>query len=125
MCHRTVWRKELENRSASPSVVFQMFEAGVENFFHPMQLHSLSVATFVQPLTHCIETSVDGVEMPIDNPKVGAKEGCNEADQSGVEEHRNSDRDVELLVRHTYWSALMDPTRLASYAAMAGSCCSM
>ena len=69
---------------------FQMAQARVEDFFHAAELGTPQIA-------HVIESAVDGVEAGI---QMRGERGRDKTEHSGVEEHWNADREIQLLVGH-------------------------
>jgi hypothetical protein len=74
--------------------------------------HFLDSAEFGAPqIAHVVETLVDGVEagfnsgklafeLAVESAELCIHEGNDQPDQSGIEQHRNPDGQVKLLVRH-------------------------
>jgi hypothetical protein len=100
------------------SAFFQIFEAGVKHFLDPTPLRAPQVAEIVEAFVHRREAPVKGLsqcgkplidrykplvnadETLVNSAELGVDVGQKNSDQSGVEQHRNADRQVELLVRH-------------------------
>jgi hypothetical protein len=84
-----------------------MLQAGVEDFFDPVEFGAPKIAHVVEAFVDRVETPVDHFETPVDilETIVPAVEFCidisdEEAHHRGVEQRRHPDRQIELLVSH-------------------------
>jgi hypothetical protein len=69
---------------------FEVTETRVEHFFHAAKLGAPQVS-------HVVKTAVDGVEAGVD---VRGEKGHDNTEHCGVEQHRDADCKIELLVGH-------------------------
>jgi len=69
---------------------FEVAQTRVEHFFDAAELGAPQIP-------HIVEAAIDGVEACID---VRGEKGHNNAKHGGVEQHRDADCEIELLVGH-------------------------
>ena len=69
-----------------------MAQARVDDFFDAAEFGAPEIA-------HVVKAAVDGVEAGV---YVRSEKTCNNTDQRSVEQHRDANREIELLVGHHY-----------------------
>ena len=74
-------------------MLFQMLQTRVENFFNPTQFRAPKIA-------HVIETPINMIEAFFDDRKAGIDVARQDCDQQSVEQDRQADSEIELLVAH-------------------------
>lgn len=79
---------------------FDMLEARIQHFFDAAELGAPQVAHVVEALVDCVEAPIDRIEALIDPCEPCVEKRYNEPDQRRVEQHRDADGKIELLVGH-------------------------
>ncbi len=84
-----------------------VLKARVEYFFNAPELGAPQVAHVVETLVDCVEALIDCVEALVNcvEALIDSREPCvekryNKPDQRRVEQHRDADGKIELLVGH-------------------------
>ena len=77
-----------------------MLKASVENFFDATEFGPPEIAHIVEALVDRVQTSIDDIELCVHGGELGADKRQHQTDQRGVEYDRDSDGEIELLIRH-------------------------